>query len=1250
MVPIVHASHARFHSCNFGSCFVLRAPRPRRPTPKKFPSVRVLRGTGIGYLASQGTGLCGITKRTSNFQPSKHKFIHSGHFSPRGAYDELIMRFLSFLSSPRGGRRKVLDNDESLQMPGPSQEGFVDEGAMQPQPKLKRSPGRPRLEDNGSSLSSLYISEDGTADIVPGRSHFHAGMGAEFDFVDFGHLEWDEEQRNFSPRKSAIDSETAPNGADSKYEEGGGHDLEKVEDDADSKDEEGGAHDPEKVEDEIDSIDWGSFEFEHSVTNERSVQTSSYASEASIFFKTSCEVEKSKPPQHALGASTDSRMDPGFNTGRTHNKRIGNYPERKLQQEQQTSEISEKAPNDDNKSSFVGVLKVVGVTSHSYQNGIVSNDETVQTCNDVESSGILPLGKEPNPPRYESIRGGDFEQPSNSSCMFSLPRALGRRSSPFETGRDEAIDEQNDTSDAPDGQRARNRIPKKHYWRFRLDLLVIILVAVMILAIAIAIVSAFSLNDERPRVSAVTGPEKPPPKINPTSSPTMSLSPTSSCASPAIAIRTFIVELTIAVGVQDLLSNNEISEMIDTTKTWIDQVIRDVVSDCFAGIVVTSGVPIETTGADTMAVTTEYSTCLRLNDPSCSDEGTLWQYVRDSFSSGRRREARRLDSHSSSAFLDFLNETLSGNNPFRHSETVSIVATSPAPTSHPSSHQSLETPSPTISAILATITDSPTSAASRTTSSAALSETPSVSPQLASMEPSLSPLSPSPTNISPRGQTHSPSPQIPSIRAPTPAPSEEPSVSVSTSPSRKLSLSPSSDSVHPSGQPTALPTNLPSLAPSSSPSYSPSDMTSQEDAYCKNSPGCQALALKGHCCPTIGGVYLYCCNQTTPTQVSPQPSVSPQVASTKTPTQTPSFPSTSNPSHPESRPPTPFPARFPTALPTTVQPSRFPTPTPSARPTYPPTVLPSLPPLDGSSNAPSFSNASVVESGTHSPVTSVVPTNGPTATRFPSDSPTLPSPLRLLILDQAPASTALALADPDSAQSQALHHVILMNATTLTNSSSAVPHDWRWIQKFALLCYSFQTIQSGGLVQLPTTVSSQTWLSHHHRQLFSVTNWPNEGDNECEWIGVFCDFDGRIVAINVAQQGMPGQLVPEWVMLKDSLQLIDATNNDLTGTIPFEYGDLSMLHWLRLSRNRLTGNLPTSFVGLQSLTQLDLFRNQFSGEFPNVILSQMKGLLKLRIYSNNFNGTIDDNAVCNLGLSVLEADCYLLGSCVFPCW
>jgi Leucine-rich repeat (LRR) protein len=85
---------------------------------------------------------------------------------------------------------------------------------------------------------------------------------------------------------------------------------------------------------------------------------------------------------------------------------------------------------------------------------------------------------------------------------------------------------------------------------------------------------------------------------------------------------------------------------------------------------------------------------------------------------------------------------------------------------------------------------------------------------------------------------------------------------------------------------------------------------------------------------------------------------------------------------------------------------------------------------------------------------------------------------------------------------------------------------------------------------------------------------------------------------------------------------IELVNNNLSGTIPPQIGNLINLNTLDLGNNNLFGPIPLEISALVNLKILRLYKNQLSGSIPIVICNNLKKLEILFIRQNNLSGTI----------------------------
>lgn len=87
-------------------------------------------------------------------------------------------------------------------------------------------------------------------------------------------------------------------------------------------------------------------------------------------------------------------------------------------------------------------------------------------------------------------------------------------------------------------------------------------------------------------------------------------------------------------------------------------------------------------------------------------------------------------------------------------------------------------------------------------------------------------------------------------------------------------------------------------------------------------------------------------------------------------------------------------------------------------------------------------------------------------------------------------------------------------------------------------------------------------------------------------------------------------------------------DQNLTGSIPKEIGDLQYLISIRLNNNNITGELPFTLGNLKRLQVMEISGNDVTGVIPSAI-GLMKSLLYLRLMNNKLYGTIPKE-ICNL--------------------
>ncbi|KAL0825776.1 hypothetical protein Bca101_049453 [Brassica carinata] len=84
---------------------------------------------------------------------------------------------------------------------------------------------------------------------------------------------------------------------------------------------------------------------------------------------------------------------------------------------------------------------------------------------------------------------------------------------------------------------------------------------------------------------------------------------------------------------------------------------------------------------------------------------------------------------------------------------------------------------------------------------------------------------------------------------------------------------------------------------------------------------------------------------------------------------------------------------------------------------------------------------------------------------------------------------------------------------------------------------------------------------------------------------------------------------------------LDLSENELTGEIPAEFGELMELRAFNLSHNNLSGAIPESFSGMKNVESLDISFNRLQGRIPPK-LTQLSTLSVFKVSYNNLSGAI----------------------------
>lgn len=123
----------------------------------------------------------------------------------------------------------------------------------------------------------------------------------------------------------------------------------------------------------------------------------------------------------------------------------------------------------------------------------------------------------------------------------------------------------------------------------------------------------------------------------------------------------------------------------------------------------------------------------------------------------------------------------------------------------------------------------------------------------------------------------------------------------------------------------------------------------------------------------------------------------------------------------------------------------------------------------------------------------------------------------------------------------------------------------------------------------------------------------------CSWSGITCT-DSHIMALMLPQNQLSGT-VPSQLGNLPYLQALSLEYNQLSGSIPSQLGTLTNLQELHLDRNQFSGAIPAELGALVNLQALGLDHNHLSGAIP-AQLGALLTLQKLWLHDNELSGAL----------------------------
>jgi len=143
------------------------------------------------------------------------------------------------------------------------------------------------------------------------------------------------------------------------------------------------------------------------------------------------------------------------------------------------------------------------------------------------------------------------------------------------------------------------------------------------------------------------------------------------------------------------------------------------------------------------------------------------------------------------------------------------------------------------------------------------------------------------------------------------------------------------------------------------------------------------------------------------------------------------------------------------------------------------------------------------------------------------------------------------------------------------------------------------------------------------------TGWENinttatKDDVTTAWVGISEIVDGHITSFRLSSNNLTGTLPSQFGNLK-WLKILSLDDNSLSGTIPAEFGSLSSLEELTIISNKIAGPLPQEITNLSNLRSIYMGNNPLNIPFPANIISSLHNLTNLQANQCQLSGVLPD--------------------------
>jgi Leucine-rich repeat (LRR) protein len=176
-----------------------------------------------------------------------------------------------------------------------------------------------------------------------------------------------------------------------------------------------------------------------------------------------------------------------------------------------------------------------------------------------------------------------------------------------------------------------------------------------------------------------------------------------------------------------------------------------------------------------------------------------------------------------------------------------------------------------------------------------------------------------------------------------------------------------------------------------------------------------------------------------------------------------------------------------------------------------------------------------------------------------------------------------------------------------------------------LLCF-FVFIAGGQVPESDSLALVALYDSTNGPGWTASTNWLQTGQPVSTWYGITV-LNDSVGEIELADNNLTGVIPPQIGDL-GRLNNLDLHTNQLTGPIPSEIGNLDKLLYLNLGENNLTDTIPPEIGDLDRILTIDFQMNELTGPIPSE-LGSLSNLQSLVLGNNQLTDSIPVE-ICNL--------------------